>query len=428
MSSSRALIFYCSRSVSSPSAVPPGRWPAAVAAVLAGQALIVLLAVGGFLLLSPTTMSVLRGARCICGRRARHPGRHEPGVALASGVVLRIRRDERWWGRRADVARLGFAGAHVVAALLGFLLTVSIGELWVIALLGSAAGLIRRRGRIAELAVLSTAIFAGHAALHRVIDQGQALADAGTVHARSFPLYRHHRVGAADRVRRHSGHDPVGGGRRPVPVAGPPRQDRNSMSRQEVRSPGRSGSGRERTSILLLAALIVGGIGIYLALRVSGSGNDTQKDLLPYQVLVRTLPEAEQQTFGAIRRGLADAEAERGRSARWPEPAVLASRGIAPFAEDASRLHWQQFQQGKTVNYIGIPSDPASPAWLLVLQEPEPNMPPDPRPARRRTPSSSRWHDDARVRVDASVWRARHARFHGAAAKPRVDPGISSAS
>ena len=152
------------------------------------------------------------------------------------------------------------------------------------------------------------------------------------------------------------------------------------MNRQEVHSPGRSGSGRERTSILLLAALIVGGIGIYLALRVSGSGTDTQKDLLPYQVLARTLPDAEQETFGAIRRGLPDAEAERGRQARWPDPPALASRGIAPFAGDANPLRWQQFQQGKTIDYVGIPTDPASPAWLLVLQEPEPNMPPDPAP------------------------------------------------
>jgi hypothetical protein len=74
----------------------------------------------------------------------------------------------------------GFAGSHVPAAVAGFILTVAIGEIWVMALLWSAAGLIRRRGRIAELAVLSTAIFAGHAALHRLIDQGQALADAGT--------------------------------------------------------------------------------------------------------------------------------------------------------------------------------------------------------------------------------------------------------
>src|SRR4029453_7462033 len=63
----------------------------------------------------------------------------------------------------------GFAGTHVVAALLGFVLTLAIGEIWVIALLWSSAGLIRRRGRIAELAVVSTAIFAGPAAVHRVI-------------------------------------------------------------------------------------------------------------------------------------------------------------------------------------------------------------------------------------------------------------------
>ena len=152
------------------------------------------------------------------------------------------------------------------------------------------------------------------------------------------------------------------------------------MSRQEVVSPGRAGSGRERASILLLAALIVGGIGIYLALRVSGSGANAQKDLLPYQVLARTLPDAEQETFGAIRRGLSEAEAERGRLGQWPQPLALASRSIPPFAGDAHSLRWQQFQQGKTVDYLGVPSDAASPAWLLVLQEPEPNMPPDPAP------------------------------------------------
>ena len=152
------------------------------------------------------------------------------------------------------------------------------------------------------------------------------------------------------------------------------------MNRQEVRSPGRTGSGRERASILLLAVLIVGGIGVYLALRVSGSGGNTQKDLLPYQILARTLPDAEQQTFLAIRRGLPDAEAVRAQQSQWPEPAALASRGVSPFAADGHSLRWQRFQQGKTVDYLGLPDDAASPAWLLILQEPEPNMPPDPAP------------------------------------------------
>jgi hypothetical protein len=90
------------------------------------------------------------------------------GVLNGAGIGARL------------VHEWGFTGAHVAAALLAFVLTVSIGQAWVIAVLWSAAGLIRRRGRIAELAVVSTAIFAGHAAVHRVIDQGQALAEAGT--------------------------------------------------------------------------------------------------------------------------------------------------------------------------------------------------------------------------------------------------------
>jgi len=110
------------------------------------------------------------------------------------------------------------------------------------------------------------------------------------------------------------------------------------MSRQEVLSPDRAGSGRERASILLLGALIIGGIAIYLALRVAGSGTDTQKDLLPYQVLARTLPESEQQTFSAIRGGLSDAEAVCGQQSGWPDPSSLASRGIAPFAGEGGSL------------------------------------------------------------------------------------------
>jgi hypothetical protein len=83
------------------------------------------------------------------------------GVTSGAGIAARLLHD---WG---------FTGTHVVAGLLGFVFTVSVGEIWVIALLWSAAGVIRRRGRVAELAVLSTAIFAGHAALHRVIDQAR---------------------------------------------------------------------------------------------------------------------------------------------------------------------------------------------------------------------------------------------------------------
>lgn len=154
------------------------------------------------------------------------------------------------------------------------------------------------------------------------------------------------------------------------------------MSAQQVRSPGLAvSSRRERAGILALAALIVGGIGLYLVLRASGDTRDAQKNLLPYQVLARSLPATDQQIFTGIRRGLLDAEIERSRVAHWPEPQLLADRGILPFADrEHTELRWQLFQAGKTVNYLGVPADPSAAAWLLIVQEPEPNMPPDPAP------------------------------------------------
>lgn len=154
------------------------------------------------------------------------------------------------------------------------------------------------------------------------------------------------------------------------------------MSPQEVQSPGRLGSSRvERAGVLTLAALIVGGIGFYLALRASGDRSGTQKNLLPYQVLVRTLPDSDQRVFLALRQGLLDIEAERSRESRWPEPSLLAGRGLAPFADtEGAGFRWQRFQAGATINYLGLPADASSPAWLLAVQEPEPNTPPDPAP------------------------------------------------
>jgi hypothetical protein len=113
---------------------------------------------------------------------------------------------------------------------------------------------------------------------------------------------------------------------------------------------------------------------------VGGTGN-VERDLLPYQTLARTLTQSEQQMFTAIRRGLGDVEAERARTSRWPEPLVLAANGVPPFSTGAAEgIEWQRFQQGATVNYLGQPKEPSEPAWLLMIQEPEPNAPPDPAP------------------------------------------------
>ena len=152
----------------------------ATAAVLAGQIVVVALSAAGLLAPSPSAMLLLGtlAASAVVVLAIQDVASPQspwlPALCFAFGVM----------SGPAIASRLlhdwGFAGSHVLAALVGFIVTVAIGEIWVMALLWSAAGLIRRRGRIAELAVLSTAIFAGHAALHRVIDQGQLLADAGT--------------------------------------------------------------------------------------------------------------------------------------------------------------------------------------------------------------------------------------------------------
>ncbi|PYR34787.1 MAG: hypothetical protein DMF90_15930 [Acidobacteria bacterium] len=125
-------------------------------------------------------------------------------------------------------------------------------------------------------------------------------------------------------------------------------------------------SRRERFGLFALAGLIVTAIGGYLALSAVTGGRDGGRKL-----------------FRALREGLVQLEAERAKTALWPEPSALADRGIPPFAGDPNperSYRWQRFQQGVTVNYLGHPIDPSRPAWLLTIQEPEPGALPDPAP------------------------------------------------
>lgn len=146
----------------------------------------------------------------------------------------------------------------------------------------------------------------------------------------------------------------------------------------EVRS---GGANRERIGIVTIAALVLGGVGLYLALGSRYGSGDAARNLLPYQVLVRTLAEQEQQMYTAIRRGLPEMEAERARTSRWGEPLVFAANNVSPFSLAAEhKVEWHRFQRGATTQYFGQPADPAAPSWILTIQEPEPNTPPDPAP------------------------------------------------
>jgi hypothetical protein len=84
------------------------------------------------------------------------------------------------------------------------------------------------------------------------------------------------------------------------------------------------------------------------------------------------LPEADQQQFRAIRESLTAAESIRAQAKRWPEVGALTL--------PAPGYRWARLERGVVVNYLGTPDDPAQPAWLLEIQEPEPGMAPDPAP------------------------------------------------
>src|SRR5262245_13049551 len=138
---------------------------------------------------------------------------------------------------------------------------------------------------------------------------------------------------------------------------------------------------RERTGVLIVAGGIVSVVAVYVALNATAT-RDSARDLLPFQALTAQLPDADQRMFHMLRDGLLKAEEDRVRAAAWPEPAALAARGVAPFTSGAgaAAYQWTRVQQGAIVNYFGQPADPAAPAWLLEVQEPEPGMPPDTAP------------------------------------------------
>jgi hypothetical protein len=112
----------------------------------------------------------------------------------------------------------------------------------------------------------------------------------------------------------------------------------------------------------------------------AAAGGDEARDLMPYQRLFRSLGGEDQRLFRELQEGLLEAENVRSSTRRWPAPAALAARGIPPFADAAGRggrrlYRWQLRQDGPIVNYLGTPADRRDPAFLLLVQEPDPGAP-----------------------------------------------------
>jgi len=136
----------------------------------------------------------------------------------------------------------------------------------------------------------------------------------------------------------------------------------------------------ELAHVVRLATTIVLGVWLYLASAL-GDGSTTRRNLLPYQTVIQNRPSAEQRVFRELQEGLLEAETVRSTMGAWPTATELAADGVPPFATDPTAktavFRWQFLRDGTFVNYLGIPDRAGVPAWLVLVQEPEPGALPD---------------------------------------------------
>jgi hypothetical protein len=129
---------------------------------------------------------------------------------------------------------------------------------------------------------------------------------------------------------------------------------------------------RERFGVMAIAALIVVSVAAYLALKSSVLESTGSNRLMPYQTLVRMLVRSEQAIYTDLQGRVVDLESIRAATGRWPDASALAG--------DRS-YEWSTAREGLFVNYLGTPTtDTSASAWLIVIQEPDPQAPPDTAP------------------------------------------------
>jgi hypothetical protein len=164
---------------------------------------------------------------------------------------------------------------------------------------------------------------------------------------------------------------------------------------------------REAINVLRMAAVILIVTWVYLAdmasKNVASRAGGAGSDLAPFQKLFPDLDPRGQRMFRSLHEGLLEAENIRSATGTWPTTTILAQGGIPPFAADPiadrDKYAWTFRHDGIFINYLGRPASPGLPAFLLLIQEPTPGVPPD------RTPNDEQHHRLANGDVlHVSVW------------------------
>jgi hypothetical protein len=182
-----------------------------------------------------------------------------------------------------------------------------------------------------------------------------------------------------------------------------------TIRRVEVMPPSARG---ELGNVVRVGMVVLIGVWMFLATDSATfrDGGGATRHLLPFQSLIQDRPALEQRMFRELQEGLLEAESKRAANGTWPAATALAAEGIPPFAIDPTAkggpYDWRLTINGSFVNYLGVPRRTGAPAWLVLVQEPEPAAPPD--PAREdeehhRLLNGDMLHVSTWVRADARV-------------------------
>ena len=145
----------------------------------------------------------------------------------------------------------------------------------------------------------------------------------------------------------------------------------------------------ELIAVVRVAAIVLVTVSVYLFVPALAStrgdgapgAGRAAKNLLPFQALIQGHDAVDQKMFRSLQVALLEAQNIRASEGKWPDVQAMAEQGVDPFTVDptnkGARYSWRTLRNGLTTDYLGIPDAEGAPAWLMVVQEPDPAAPPE---------------------------------------------------